>query len=73
MAVVVIMMTTVLALYMPGHFRTLPLIPALIYILLNRKAVEINTAIKIWAILFIAVSVFIIWALTVHGHDIAEG
>ena len=27
----------------------------------------------IWAILFIAVSVFIIWALTVHGHDIAEG
>ena len=27
----------------------------------------------IWAILFIAVSVFIIWALTVHGHDITEG
>lgn len=27
----------------------------------------------IWAILFIAVSVFVIWALTVHGHDIAEG
>ena len=27
----------------------------------------------IWAILYIVVSVFIIWALTVHGRDIAEG
>ena len=25
-----------------------------------------------WAILFIAASIAIIWALTVHGHDIAE-
>jgi len=24
----------------------------------------------VWAILFIAVSIFVIWALTVHGHDI---
>ena len=27
----------------------------------------------VWAIVFLAVAVFIIWALTVHGHDIAEG
>ena len=53
-AVVVIMMTTVLALYMPGHLRTVPLIPALIYILLNRKEVKTDTAIKIWAILFVS-------------------
>ena len=26
----------------------------------------------IWAIIFIAVSVAIIWALTAHGHDITE-
>ena len=26
----------------------------------------------IWAILFITISVFVIWALTVHGRDIAE-
>ena len=26
----------------------------------------------IWAIVFIAASVFVIWALTVHGRDIAE-
>ena len=26
----------------------------------------------IWAILFIAISVAVIWALTVHGRDIAE-
>jgi hypothetical protein len=26
----------------------------------------------VWAILFIAVSIFVIWALTVHGRDIAE-
>ena len=25
-----------------------------------------------WAIIFIAVSVAIIWALTAHGHDITE-
>jgi hypothetical protein len=27
----------------------------------------------LWAIIFVAISVFIIWALTVHGSDIAEG
>jgi hypothetical protein len=27
----------------------------------------------VWAIVFLAVAVFIIWSLTVHGHDIAEG
>ncbi len=27
----------------------------------------------LWAILYIVVSVFIIWSLTVHGTDIAEG
>jgi hypothetical protein len=27
----------------------------------------------VWAILFVAVSVFVIWALTAHGHDIVEG
>ena len=48
------MMATVLALYMPGHLRTLPLLPALIYVLLDRKAVTIDHAIKIWAILFVA-------------------
>jgi hypothetical protein len=26
----------------------------------------------IWAIIFIAVSVAVIWALTVHGRDITE-
>ena len=26
----------------------------------------------VWAILFIAISVFVIWALTVHGRDLAE-
>ena len=26
----------------------------------------------VWAIVFLAVSIFIIWALTVHGRDIAE-
>ena len=26
----------------------------------------------VWAILLIAVSVFVIWALTVHGRDIVE-
>ena len=26
----------------------------------------------IWAILFITISVFVIWALTVHGRDLAE-
>ena len=26
----------------------------------------------VWAIVFIAVSIFIIWALTVHGRDIAH-
>ena len=26
----------------------------------------------VWAVLLIAVSIFIIWALTVHGRDIAE-
>jgi hypothetical protein len=26
----------------------------------------------VWAIAFLAVSIFIIWALTVHGRDIAE-
>ena len=26
----------------------------------------------VWAIVFIAVSIFIIWALTVHGRDIVE-
>lgn len=54
LGVVVIMMTTVLALYMPGHLRTLPLIPALVYILLHRNVLAIDTAIKIWALLFIA-------------------
>ena len=79
LAVVVIMMTTVLALYMPGHFRTLPLIPALIYILLNRKAVEINTAIKIWAILFISyIAIFTLLAENVFTawkgmYDIIRG
>ena len=54
LGVVVLMTTTVLALYMPGHLRTLPLIPALVYILLNRNVVAIDNAIKIWAILFFA-------------------
>jgi hypothetical protein len=26
----------------------------------------------IWGIIFVAVSVAIIWALTAHGHDITE-
>jgi hypothetical protein len=26
----------------------------------------------VWAIVFIAVSIFVIWALTVHGRDIAD-
>ena len=26
----------------------------------------------VWAVLFIAVSIFVIWALTVHGRDIVE-
>ena len=26
----------------------------------------------VWAIAFIAISVFVIWALTAHGRDIAE-
>ena len=26
----------------------------------------------VWAILFIAVSIFVIWALTVHGRDITD-
>lgn len=26
----------------------------------------------VWAILFIAVSIFVIWALTVHGRDIVD-
>ena len=26
----------------------------------------------VWAIVFIAVSIFVIWALTAHGRDIAE-
>lgn len=63
LAVVVIMMTTVLALYMPGHLRTVPLIPALIYILLNRKEVEVDVSIKTWAILFISyVAIFTLLA-----------
>lgn len=79
LAVVVIMMTTVLALYMPGHLRTLPLIPALIYILLNWKAVDINTAIKIWAILFVSyIAIFTLLAENVFTawkgmYDILRG
>jgi len=79
LAVVVLMMATVLALYMPGHLRTLPLIPALIYILLNRKAVEIETAIKIWAILFVAyITIFTLLAENVFTawkgmYDIIRG
>jgi hypothetical protein len=26
----------------------------------------------VWAILLIAASIFVIWALTVHGHDVVE-
>ena len=79
LAVVVIMMTTVLALYMPGHLRTLPLIPALIYILLNWKAVDINTAIKICAILFVSyIAIFTLLAENVFTawkgmYDILRG
>ena len=30
-------------------------------------------AYPIWGIIFVTVSIFVIWALTVHGRDIAEG
>lgn len=54
LAVVVLMLATVLALYMPGHLRTLPLLPALIYLVLNRSAVSVEPALQIWALLFVA-------------------
>jgi len=79
LAVVVIMMTTVLALYMPGHLRTLPLLPALVYILLNRKAVHIDTSIKIWALLFVSyITIFTLLAENVFTawkgmYDILRG
>jgi hypothetical protein len=53
LGVVAMMMATVLALYMPGHLRTLPLLPALVYVVLNRKTVVIDPAIRIWALLFV--------------------
>ena len=53
LAVVIMMMTTVLALYLPGHLRTLPLLAALVYIWLNRQAVTVDSALKIWATLFV--------------------
>jgi hypothetical protein len=27
----------------------------------------------VWAIMLVAISVSVIWALTAHGHDIVEG
>ena len=54
LAAVLMMMATVLALYMPGHLRTLPLLPALVYIVLNRKAVTIESALRTWALLFVS-------------------
>jgi O-antigen ligase len=48
------MMTTVIALYMPGHLRTLPLLAALIYCALNRKAIDTGSALRVWALLFLA-------------------
>lgn len=79
LGVAALMMATVIALYLPGHWRTLPLIPALIYSLLNRNVIDIDRTLRIWTMLFLCyVAVFTLLAenvpVAVKGmYDILRG
>lgn len=54
LSIVFVLISAVLALYIPTGFRTLPLVISLVYIYVNRKEMSIDKDLKIWLIVFLS-------------------
>ena len=68
LSVLFILTATVLALYIPSSFRTLPLALSLVYIFVNRKDISVDKDLKIWLLAFL----FFVLMFTLSAENITS-